>query len=290
MAKMKKVNWKSKKTWRNILVIFLAIITLVGAVVGITALFRKSEETTKTISPSYAIGGLDEKGAYVDTKESIYTKDAFECYGLKTTLAFDNNISYRIYFYDENNEFLQRSEQLTSAFDCEKTLMPANTKSARIVITPNEDSKISWYEKNGYAKQLTIKVNKDQTKSDGVEIVLKNYFELDSEHQGYLVGSDQTGTGAGVNGLKWVESSTYNVSKPVDVSGYRGYKVKIKFNNQNESALGSYIFTDANDKIYVFANFTAGVVEYEIDILSTFANLYVNYANGCEPIINIITE
>lgn len=159
MAKLKKVNWKSKKTWKNILVIGLAIITLVGAIVGLSALFRKSEETTKEINPTYAIGGLTEQGAYLETKESIYTKDAFECQGLNVKLAFDNNISYRIFFYDIDDNFVNATGKLTTNYDEDISIF---VKSARIVITPNEDSKISWYEKGNYSKQLTISVDKEQ--------------------------------------------------------------------------------------------------------------------------------
>lgn len=160
MAKIKKLNFKSKKTWKSILIIGLAIITLIGAVIGITALFRKSEEkTTKEINPTYAIGGLNEDGTYLETKESIYTKDAFECKGLNVKLAFDNNISYRIFFYDFDDNFVSSTGKLTTNYSEDIDLF---VKSARIVITPNEDSKISWYEKSGYAKQLTISVDKEQ--------------------------------------------------------------------------------------------------------------------------------
>lgn len=155
---MKKVNLKSKKTWKNILVVGLATITFIGAIVGLSTLFKKNEEPTKEIRPSYAIGGLTEQGAYLDTEESIYTKDAFECKGLNVKVAFDNNISYRIFFYDFNDNFVNATEKLTTNYSEETDLF---VKSARIVITPNEDSKISWYEINGYSKQLTISVNKD---------------------------------------------------------------------------------------------------------------------------------
>lgn len=159
MAKFKNINFKSKKTWKNILIVGLAIITLVGAIVGLSALFRKSEETTKEISPSYAIGGLTEQGAYLEKKESIYTKDAFECQGLNVKLAFDNNISYRIFFYDYEDKFVNATEKLTTNYDEDVSIF---VKSARIVITPNDDSKVSWYEKGNYSKQLTISVNKEQ--------------------------------------------------------------------------------------------------------------------------------
>ena len=132
MAKQrKKINWKSKKTWKNALIIGLACITCVGAIVGLSSLFRKSEETTHEISPTYAVGGLTSQGKYLETEESIYSKDAFECYGLKTSLVFDNNISYQLYFYDESNEFVGKTEELTNSYNSENSLMPLNTKYCR---------------------------------------------------------------------------------------------------------------------------------------------------------------
>ena len=161
MAKFKKINFKSKSLWKKIGLGVLAGVVLIGAVFGVTALFRKSEEkTTKEINPTYAIGGLNEDGTYLETKESIYTKDAFGCQGLNVKLAFDNNISYRIFFYDYDDNFVSATNKLTANYDEDVSIF---VKSARIVITPNEDSKISWYEKSGYAKQLTISVDKEQS-------------------------------------------------------------------------------------------------------------------------------
>lgn len=159
MAKMKKINLKSKLTWKNILIVGLSVLLLIGAIFGISALFNESEKTTKTINPSFAIGGLTETGTYLETTESIYTKDSFECKGLNVKMAFDNNISYRIFFYDYNDNFVNATDKLTTNYSEDIDLF---VKSARIVITPNEDSKISWYEKSGYAKQLTISVDKEQ--------------------------------------------------------------------------------------------------------------------------------
>ena len=84
MAKTKKkFNFKSMKTWKRVLLIGLACITLVGAIAGISALFREkdtSEQPKVEISASaFSIGGLSSDGKYIETEESIYTKDAFEC-------------------------------------------------------------------------------------------------------------------------------------------------------------------------------------------------------------------
>lgn len=160
MAKFKNINWKSKKTWKNALVIGLACITIIGAFVGLSSLFRKSEETTREITPTYAIGGLTEQGTYKETKESIYTEDAFECQGLDVTLDFRSTISYRVYFYDSDSRFINSTSAIDSNYD--DYSMPLHAKYCRIVITPNDDQEIKWHEKNNYSKQLTIAVDKEQ--------------------------------------------------------------------------------------------------------------------------------
>ena len=157
MAKKRKINFKSKKTWKNILLIGLACITIIGAIAGISALFRESEETTKVINPTYAVGGLTENGAYLETEKSIYTEDAFECQGLDIELDFKSNVSYRVFFYGSENDFIQSTAKQVGDFNEEN--IPQIAKTCRIVITPNDDEKISWYEKSGYANQLTIRVN-----------------------------------------------------------------------------------------------------------------------------------
>lgn len=223
MAKMKKINWKSKKTWKNALIIGLACITLVGAVVGLSALFRKSEETTKVVNPTYAVGGLTEKGAFLETEESIYTKDSFECLGLDIDLAFDNNISYRVFFYDTENKFLSATNKLTEDYDENTT--PMFARYARIVITPNEDDKISWYEKSKYANQLEISVDKQQK-----WIYSENLFAIDQTMHGqYWYGLSSNATLTPVASSDGTYSSAF-----VDCTGYSKLIIGIVRNGNGE--------------------------------------------------------
>ena len=82
----KKFNLKSKKTWKNIGLGCLAGVLGVGALMGAGALLNREEDLTKTINPTYAIGGLTEQGRYLETEGSIYTKDAFGCQGFDVAL------------------------------------------------------------------------------------------------------------------------------------------------------------------------------------------------------------
>ena len=172
----KKFNLKSKKTWKNIGLGALACTLGIGAVMGVGALLNREEDLTKIINPTYSVGGLTEDGRYLETEGSIYTKDAFECQGIDVSLDFDSNVSYRIFFYDEDNDFISATEKQTGNYD--ETTTPYDVKFARIVITPNDDEEIKWYEKNGYAKQLTIEVDKEQN------FIKHNYFVVDESKIG----------------------------------------------------------------------------------------------------------
>lgn len=160
MAKKKKFNFKSKKTWKQILLITISCILIVGLFAGISAMFREKEEPTKeTISPSvFSIGGLTDDGRYLETDESIYTKDAISCDGLVITPNFESVVKYQVYFYDEELDFMSKTEMLQDKF----SNVPNFARYCRVVITPNDDQKISWYEVNGYAKQIKIEVDIEQ--------------------------------------------------------------------------------------------------------------------------------
>lgn len=205
---------KNKKLWKNIGIGCLTGALCLGAVAGLSALAKNAEEDTKVIKPKYEIGALTGTGRYLETEESIYTKDAFECDGLDIELDFRSNVSYMVYFYDTENEFLSATSKLTANYD--ETQTPEKADFARIVITPKDDNKISWYEINGYANQLTISVNKEQT-----PYVAKNFYELDST----TIGKEFKIT----NGVgEYVDNPTFYHSKWFDVKAGETYLIGLE--------------------------------------------------------------
>ena len=151
--------------WKTLIAVILCLGVLVGAGFGIASIFKPDDVDSfldnKTLSSTiYRVGGLDSNGNYMNTDKSIYTKDAFECQGLNCTLNFDNEVTYQIYFYDQNNEFIHTTGKLTGAFLQEN--VPLFAKYARIVITPNNDNKVSVFEVSKYAKQLKATVYREQ--------------------------------------------------------------------------------------------------------------------------------
>ena len=245
---------KMKAKTKNILLIVLSCILIFGAIFGIIAMFSEDESTTKKVSPSYAVGGLTADGKYMETKESIYTKDAFECVGLSITPVFTSTVSYEVFFYNEDSGFISKSGKLTDAYN----ERPELAKYARVVITPNDDTDIKWYEVSGYAKQLTIEVDKEQ------EIVRNNLFEIDSEMlnkffttQSCLVGQEYVLTDS--------SSGTLGSCKFIDCRNFT--TIEVRSHNGNLPAW-CYIFIDDEDLTVEIKKMEAQKIEDGIAVMT----------------------
>ena len=154
---------KIKKNIRNFFAVALAILVGAGVILGFVKIGEKLTSKTKEISPSYQIGGIDVSGKGTSAKDSIVTKEAFECQGLKITPDFNSNVQYQVFFYDVDDTFLESSEMLNETYNYCSPL----ASHARVVIYPQpdddgEDVQVKWYQVRSYAKQLTIEVNRKQ--------------------------------------------------------------------------------------------------------------------------------
>lgn len=204
---------KTKKLFKNISLGLLGL-GVIGAIgVGATKIVEHVKDDTKSLSLSYEVGGLNTtNGRYVDDESTIYTKDKFCSIGLKTTLEFDNEINYKIFYYDILDNFISSTDVLSEGYN---DLAPTNGAYARIMIIPtnDDDDKISWTEKYDYSKQLNIEVSKKQNikekytsyKGQCVEIV-KNTNDLI-----FNLGTFTIGIGYGESDSKYVSSNVLNV-------------------------------------------------------------------------------
>lgn len=177
---MKKIKFKKIK-WKNLLLSVLGIAIILGSVAGVVALVRRD---TKTISPTvFERGALDDNGVYVASNQSVYTKDAFECRGLKITPDFEYDGTYDVYYYSESGSLLQVRKGLTGIYDEDYPL----ATHARVVINPTpvvkegekvSDFKIKFWEVVKYANMLDIKVSRDQ---EGKYETLNLYVDANSQ-------------------------------------------------------------------------------------------------------------
>ncbi len=142
------------------IVIFLIAIGLIGAVITLFVMVDRNTTITEIGAEQYMIGGLDDEGAAVEGDTSIVTRGTFTTDGLKVELADEAEVTYELYFYDADGEFVSKTAALSADFD--GSAIPENAASAKCVITPtaDEDGKVALTEVLGYAGQVTITVNR----------------------------------------------------------------------------------------------------------------------------------
>lgn len=141
-------------------VIFLIAIGLIGAVITLFVMLDRQTTVTEIGAEAYIIGTLDDEGAKADGDTSIVTRNAVTTDGLKVEIADDAAVTYTIYFYGSEDEFISKTEALSADFD--GSAIPENAETAKIVITPtaDEDGKVDLTEVLGYAGQVTVTVNR----------------------------------------------------------------------------------------------------------------------------------
>ena len=220
-------RYRKKIKWKSLLSAGLAVLMLVGAVVGITSI--TSKETKSISSLSFKVGAIDESGNYVDSDTSIYTKEMFECQGLTVEPDFEAAGTFRVFYYDQDKAFLGSTGVLNAAdgvYIQGKSAVELSAKYARIMITPepsvNEKSddkefKISFYEVVGYANEYTIMVNKEQPSG------VYNFYQIDPDMVGkkYVVDAS--------TGVKTVQDDAqFYASKWFEVVPGATYKLGVE--------------------------------------------------------------
>ena len=163
-----RISRKTQNTIKNIVSVVLVIATVLGVAALFGGLSKKDDDERVKVYPTFSVGGLNEVGKYVESEGTIYTKEAFECQGLKIELDFEKTIYYEVFFYTEMGEFLSSTAKTNENSMPE---LPAGATHARIVITPDwelleikkeKEKVVKWYEVAKYANQISVKVNDEQ--------------------------------------------------------------------------------------------------------------------------------
>lgn len=139
---------------------FLLLLGLIATTVTLFVKLDRQTTVTEIGAEAYMIGALDDEGAKADGDTSIVTRNAITTDGLKVKITDDAEVTYTIYFYGSEDEFISKTDALTEDFD--GSAIPENAETAKIVITPtaDEDGKVDLTEVLGYAGQVTVTVNR----------------------------------------------------------------------------------------------------------------------------------
>ena len=210
-------------------------VLLIGGI--IFACVKFFDRDTKTISMfEFEVGAIDENGDYKQDKQSICTKEMFSCAGLNVEPSFEYSGTYRIFFYNMDRDFICSTESLTKVYTEE---IPAAARYARVVITPDapldEDASsfsINYFEKFGYAREVTVSVSKNQT--------FKNLLDTLSVTDGKIFGIIN-------NGASYQLIGAENRSVIYDLEDYGKSACKL-VNNSLETVYILYCYSNFNEQ------------------------------------------
>ena len=141
------------------IIVFLLLIGLIATTATLFVKLDRQTTVTQIGAEAYIIGTLGEDGKKADGDTSIVTRSAVTVDGLKVDIADDATVTYTIYFYGSEDEFISKTNALSADFNGD---IPETAKTAKIVITPtaDEDGKVDLTEVLGYVGQVTVTINR----------------------------------------------------------------------------------------------------------------------------------
>ena len=144
---------KNKSIVKAVVAGLISLIAAAGLVVGAVALNR-TVTTVELTAWDYKVATLEADGDEDESEAAIVTKNFLPVEDLQIKIDEDAEISYRVFFYDEDEEFISATEALTADFD--ESAIPEGAKFAKILVTHEDDDEISWSEKGDYIAMLEV--------------------------------------------------------------------------------------------------------------------------------------
>lgn len=161
-------RYRKRINWKNFIAGTLAVLVVAGAVFGLVKI--TGNDTRSIGGTSFSVGGIDLTTGKGNTdKTSIYTKDKFSCQGLSIVPEFDCSSQYQVFFYNEDDQFLEATDKRSDSFTSAE--IPACAQYARVVIYPStldedgkqiKDFKVKLWDVLGIANDIEITVDKKQ--------------------------------------------------------------------------------------------------------------------------------
>lgn len=152
---------------RNKTKFYIIFVSIALIAVAIICAFFKIDglvANKKLSNSNYGVGAISAEGKVIESKLSFYTKDLLAVEGSEITLEDDATISYRVFFYDEDEKFLSATEEINENLSEEDIVEGA--KFFRVMITPadidGEDVVCSKTNRAKYVEQIIISIAKSK--------------------------------------------------------------------------------------------------------------------------------
>ena len=239
-------KFRIRKNWKSLLSGILVAALLIGAVVGLAAVFNKKTRTINSLT--FSVGAIGAGGEFVKSNQSVVS-DYFECDGLTVDPADNATGTYRVFYYSADKVYVDSTTEmdaLSGVYKRGDTISVA--KYARVVITPTApadhegDFKIRFYEAAKYANDFTVTVSKKQS--------YVNLYNDDNATYGKtfdFIGYDEF--------LTIVDDVETKCSEKIKVSGkYSAYDVWVQCDKPVQSACNVMIGSEKDDKSLAHAS------------------------------------
>ena len=174
---------------KKILNILISVVLSIGLIFGIAALVKNLSDDNKdlkNVKLNWEIGSLNEVGKQVETDQSVYTYDSFDCFGLAIEFDFDAHVEVEVIYYDEDDQFVGKLDTVLT--ETTPLYVPEGAERARLVLTPDwdaeieaEDMVIKWHSINKYTSQITVKNAKGKLNDLEVAYGVYKLDEVDVE-------------------------------------------------------------------------------------------------------------
>ena len=274
---------KFRKNWKKILSLTLVCLLSFG-VLGVIA--GSAIKTTETISSSaFSRGDLDNEGKYIASEQSIYTKEAFGCKGLRVEPDFEAKLTYDVYYYDATGKLVEAKKGLTELYDEDYPL----AMTCRIVIHPeipadvkSSEYKIGFFEVYDIAGDLKITVDKNQEYLYSNSV---NEYDAAKVQTNYSFSSSEEGAT-----MVLASSEGLQVSNEITISSeYNKYDIYVKCTDKSNLKVVA-VALDAEDTVLCNASISLASVasgdwcKLTIDLseIEGAETLLVSMPNGAE--------
>ena len=143
----------------NTIVTITAIVLMLIMVVSVFVTIGRLETTNTLKNNGWEIATIDMNGKELESKQHLVTKEYLKIEDFDVTLDEDSTITYSLFFYTEEKNFMGCQSNLT-AQELDKTLLMDGAKYVRVEITPqtvdSEAVEINAFNKVKYTGQIKI--------------------------------------------------------------------------------------------------------------------------------------
>lgn len=141
---------------RNWWLLVLGVLVLVGAA-GLCVRMGTSQTYAKLSANNYVVGSLDETGEFTKNAGSFVSKDFYDIKGLSVKVDKDADLSYQLFFYDEDENFISATNNFGVTYN---GTIPENAELFKIVINPTNDDDISTFDIINYGSDIEVRYYK----------------------------------------------------------------------------------------------------------------------------------